>query len=152
MAEVFVTVASVGVSVCKRDATDRFLQQNCHLKIVSKLKAWSMTQWVNIMKGFFPVIFDRCDCCGHFRSAKWQIGVGRVFETALIVSSNGSKYFPTSQYLHHTNVHQLAYEIVYQKKYTRSLEVFELTALRACLTSSFAPFGRSGRVTHATMQ
>ena len=42
----------------------------------------------------------------------------RVFETALIVSSNGSKYFRTSQYLHDTNVHQLAYEIVYQKKYT----------------------------------
>ena len=27
-----------------------------------------------------------------------------------------------------------------------------LLALRACLTSSFAPFGRSGRVTHATLR
>ena len=29
---------------------------------------------------------------------------------------------------------------------------FYLVALRAGLTSSFAPFGRSGRVTHATMR
>ena len=151
MAEVFVTVASVGVSVCKRDATDRFLQQNCHLKIVSKFKAWSVTQWVNIVRGFFPSCLIAVTAVNTLQLKKSKLG-WRVFETALIVSSNGSKYFPTSQYLHHTNVHQLAYEIVYQKKYTRSLEVFELAALRACLTSSFAPFGRSGRVTHATVQ
>ena len=86
--------------VCKREAIEKNLQQNCHLKILSKFKAWSMTQWVNIMRGFFPVIFDRCHRCGHFRSKKWQIGVGRVFETALIVSSKWLQIFFEGTLLH----------------------------------------------------
>ena len=55
-------------------------------------------------------------------------------------------------------------QIVYQSRpmlqklyITRSLGAlpgpnFQLEALRAGLTSAFAPFGRSGRVTHATVQ
>ena len=41
---------------------------------------------------------------------------------------------------------QLADQNLWKYNFTKA------AALRACLTSSFAPFGRSGRVTHASVQ
>ena len=73
MAEVSVTVASVGVSVYKRDATDRFLQQNCHLKMqIEGMECDTVGQYCERL---FPVMFDRCHRCEHFAAEKKQIGV-----------------------------------------------------------------------------
>ena len=78
----------------KRDAMDKFLQQNCHLKIAGKFKAWGMTQWVNIVRGFFPVMFDRCHRCEHFRSVKGQIGVESFWNGTNCFKQMGPYLFP----------------------------------------------------------